>query len=221
MEQRLTLPPLKADIRMMKSICAVPIPVFAGLLMLSVVPYIGFVEVLMVSQIKSIMGIFGVIFVAFWVISLYTNFVEEDMKEVMLALPYKTMQLGMIRTLRMMGLYCLLFFPILFILAKLSRFVMNIYDVLFIMNGIFFFTSVSFVVILIVKSEMGAYGVIGLIAIYEYTTRGALTGWFYPFQWANNRPFYTWKEAVILFAISILLCLIAQWRLGNREYYVR
>lgn len=220
MEQPIKMTPLLTDLHMLRGLCYVPIVAYIMILLVIILSYLGFVELMSYEEIKQVMGLLCMPAISFWIVSLYLNIVDRDIKEVILSLPYKRLQFGLRRVARVFIVYTGIFYFVLLLVLKFAGKNIGIGEVVLPLVGMIFFTGLSFTAILVIKNEIFTYVVIGIIGTFEYVTRGGLTGWFYPFQWVLNRPYYSKIHIVILLINAGVLLLLGQWMSGKREYLI-
>lgn len=220
MQQQIKMPPLKTDLRMIESMLFVPFLVYAMIIVILVLPQLGFVELLSPVGIKKLMGLFCVPSISLWVIGLYKNIVSREMKEVILSLPYTDLQFGILRVCRIFFIYVGIFYSMLIVIILSSKEALLVDCIILPLIGMVFFTAISFVTILITKNELFTYVIIGAIGTYEYVTRGGVTGWFYPFQWVLKYPYYSKINIIILLLSSGILLMIGHILSTKREYLI-
>ncbi|CCQ94926.1 membrane hypothetical protein [[Clostridium] ultunense Esp] len=222
MDQLLKLPPLNVDFRMMG--WAFPLPIVVSILM-ALFHYAihgGSENLIPIEAIRYGLGFFSVPFISVWAIHLYQNLVNPEEKEVLLSLPYQPFSFGLLRLLRITLIYLIFFWSVQIFLYSHSREGAAVLDWVFPVVLIFYFSSLSYFIVLAVKNVLIGYALLGIYIVFEYTTRGGFSGPFYAFQWVNPKPtLESGYNLLALILLTLAFLLIAQWILTNRDLLSR
>ncbi|HBI04619.1 MAG TPA: hypothetical protein DDY49_11390 [Paenibacillaceae bacterium] len=222
MDSPIKLPPLLTDIKAME--WNFYLPIFVTIISTSYVYVVlaGWNQPLLFSEIKKTLGLWSIPCVSFWTIGLYKNLVDSDGKELLLAMPYKVMQYGFIRTLRMSLIYILFFYTCLLIVLLFSEENMTMVDWILPGVNILFFSFLSFVIILASKNIAISYGLIGVYSSTNFITYGSFSGWVYPFYWSLPRHDLQFLQVLMGLILATFVCIVlGQWILTKKEYLVK
>jgi hypothetical protein len=175
-----------------------------------------------IETFKKIVGVIPVIGVSFWIITLFGDFVDSQSKECLLSLPYNNFNFGILKVLKINGIYLLIFY--IFIAACSYSIKLNITFnfVITPLLEIIFFCSFSFFSVVLTKNIAGAYIFVGVFTCLSYMTRGGAVGWIYPFQWAHPKPGVNYNAInITLIFCALFFYIVAHWIFKNKEYLVR
>lgn len=174
-----------------------------------------------IEYLRELFGVVPVISVSFWVISLFNAIVEPDCKETILSLPYNDYIFGVGRVVRIIVIYLGIFYFSLFWGSLNLGTSLEICDYYLPVVSILFFSALSFFSTIVIKSTIGGYGVTCIFFSLAYMTRGAATGFLYPFQWCNPKPMTDdLVIAIALFISALSLLLLAQIRMKKRQNFL-
>lgn len=225
MEQKIKMTSIITDVRTIGGIFYLPIALMITSVIYILNRYSGYEDPNILQIIRSYFGVFSIPFISVWIFNLYQDILETDGKECLLSLPYKDIQFGLFRVLRITILYIIVFF-ILFLILILTllpaeqRILLS--DLYLPFISIFYFSSLSFLVIVLVKNTLISYSIIGIYSIFQYTTRGGFSLSVYPFQWPFPHPMYNnYQVGINLFLFSLIFYILAHLIFKKRDYLIK
>lgn len=143
-------------------------------------------------------------FSSWWIIYLYYDYYENKGEEVLLSYPISKLQHGVVRVSAFFGLYLLSIFP-LFVYIYISSSSVGILPLLLqFVPQVFFFCSLSFLLITLTKSTGVAITLVAFYVATEFLTKGTLIPWYHVFFFNEDQ-----LEMSMLFNKSIVTLLIS------------
>jgi hypothetical protein len=199
-----------------------PIVVLIAAALYTFITQAGYDKPLNITEVKSALGVLPIPLVSLWIIGLFRDLVKPDGKELLLSLPLNELTFGLLRVVRIVGLYMLLYWgPALYLLLH-TREKFTAADVYLPSVTILFLVSLSFALIILVKSVEVSLSVIGVFCTMSYMTRGGITGNLYVFHWSFPKPLVDSASVAWTLAVgSICLLIVGQWLLYKREYLMK
>ncbi len=210
------------DIKSLGIMFVVPIAIYIIIFIYLYFSYFKFNLNIDISVFKKAIGIIPIICVSFWIISLFGEFVDSQIKESLLSLPYNEFKFGVLKVIKISILYIVIYYiftAICLAYAKLDYtpdfFIMPMIQILF-------YSSFSFFSVLLARSMSGGYTIVGVFSCISYMTRGGANGYVYPFQWVNPKPGITlYTINIALIVCSMIFLTMSYYIFKNREYLIK
>jgi hypothetical protein len=222
LDKHLRMPTLRSDIQGMGWMFALPIVVLFVAALYIYITDAGYEKPLILTEVKQALGILPLPLVSLWVIGLFRDLVKPNSKELLLSLPVNELTFGLLRVFRVLALYLLVFWvPTSYLMAH-TRETITAADIYLPMVAILFLVSLSFALILLVKSVEVCLTIIGVYCTMSYMMRGGGMGTLYVFHWSLPKPYAASASVAWTLAVgSICLLIVGQWLLYRREYLMK
>lgn len=225
MEQKIKMVSVGTDIRTIGGMFYAPVVFMLVSVLYIFNRYYGYEDPYVLMNIRGYFGVFSIPFISIWIFNLYQDLLETEGKECLLAQPYKDIQFGLFRTLRITLIYIVIFYILFFfliftLLPKEQNILLS--DIYLPLVSILYFSSLSFLIIVVVKNTLISYSIIGIYSIFQYTTRGGFSLSIYPFQWSFPNPMYNdYEIGIKLFISSLVFFTLAHFVFRKRNYLVK
>ena len=177
-----------------------------------------------IGIVRENYGVFPVICISFWISCLFEDLLNSEGKEILLSMPYKNMEYGLIRVIRYTVLYIIVFyiFFVFILLSMRSNAVLEPQDIYLPMLSIFFYSAFNFLIAVIVRNSLTVMAATGALSVFMYLTRGGASFYIYPFQWSNPNPYFMpYTVGVVLLISSLILYTAGQILFSNRDFLMR
>ncbi|HZK37266.1 MAG TPA: hypothetical protein VFC98_00095 [Clostridia bacterium] len=177
-----------------------------------------------IEIIRENYGVFSVICISFWVPYLFEDLLNSDGREMLLSMPYRNAEYGLIRVLKYTVLYIGIFylFLALIILTMGRNVILEAQDIYLPVLSIFFYSAFNFFVVVVARNSLVVMIATGALSVFIYLTRGGASFYIYPLQWSNPNPFFMpYAVGIVLFICSLILYAIGQILFSNRDFLMR
>jgi hypothetical protein len=231
------LPPLRLDLRAMGWNLSFPLVAHLAVVLHLYFSGGGRVGQLPGETIQTAVGLVSPLLVTFWVSALYQDLVESDGKEALLALPYNSFALGVLRVLRTAFFYFLFVWGVIRLLFLFSPAPgASPLAWLVLATSIFFFSALAFFAVVLTRRLVYTYLLVAVFSVGEWARiylaslrfglqtlpAGGGAAAFNPFQLAQPAPGADpLVVSFILFIAAVFLLSCGQMLFTRRGYLLK
>lgn len=176
------------------------------------------------EMIQRGFGVFSIPFVILWNFYLFNDLLASDSKEILLSLPYRDHEYGIVRVIKFTGIYIALFYIFYCLIAVFykERVIFQWYDIYLPIASILFYSSLSFFIMVLIKDVLISFVVVAVHGALIYGTRGGASAYIYPFQWFHPNPYFQpQRVALTLFLCTLIFYILGHILFTKREYLMR